>query len=83
MFFYGSNFSNQLQRAASLKEGGLIFGCYVSDPRAYGVVEVDDDKNAISIEEKPNKPKSSYAVPGLYFFDNNVIEYAKKCPTLR
>lgn len=46
-------------------------------------MEVDDDKNAISIEEKPNKPKSSYAVPGLYFFDNNVIEYAKKCPTLR
>ncbi|SFM25771.1 glucose-1-phosphate thymidylyltransferase [Gracilibacillus orientalis] len=76
--FYGSNFSNQLQRAFSLEEGGLIFGCYVNDPRAYGVVEVDDNNNAISIEEKPTQPKSSYAVPGLYFFDNNVIEYAKK-----
>lgn len=76
--FYGSNFGNRLKRAASLSSGGIIFGCYVKDPRAYGVVEVDEDMNALSIEEKPEHPKSSYAVPGLYFFDNNVIEIAKK-----
>ncbi|MFJ8064759.1 glucose-1-phosphate thymidylyltransferase RfbA [Psychrobacillus sp. NPDC096426] len=75
--FYGSDFGNRLQRAASLKNGGIIFGCYVKDPRAYGVVEVDNEKNAISIEEKPEKPKSSLAVPGLYFFDNAVVEIAK------
>ncbi|WP_138419835.1 glucose-1-phosphate thymidylyltransferase RfbA [Aquibacillus sediminis] len=75
--FYGSNFSNQLKKAASLEEGGLIFGCFVNDPRAYGVVEVDENRNAISIEEKPKNPRSSYAVPGLYFFDNNVVNYAK------
>lgn len=76
--FYGSNFGNRLQKAASLKSGGLIFGCYVKDPRAYGVVEVDEEMNAVSIEEKPEKPKSSFAVPGLYFFDNEVIEVSKK-----
>lgn len=75
--FYGSNFGNRLKKAASLKEGGEIFGCYVADPRRYGVVEVDENNNAISIEEKPNNPKSSLAVPGLYFFDNEVIEIAK------
>lgn len=75
--FYGSNLSNRLMQAASLKEGGIIFGCYVNDPRAYGVVEVDQHNNAISIEEKPENPKSSLAVPGLYFFDNSVIEIAK------
>jgi glucose-1-phosphate thymidylyltransferase len=63
-----------LQKPASLKNGGVIFGCYVNDPRAYGVVEVDEHMNAISIEEKPEHPKSSYAVPGLYFFDNKVVE---------
>jgi len=63
--FYGSYFGDRLQQAASLKSGGVIFGCYVKDPRAYGVVEVDDDMNAVSIEEKPKHPKSSFAVPGL------------------
>lgn len=75
--FYGSNFGNRLKKAASLKKGAEIFGCYVADPSAYGVVEVDSNNNAVSIEEKPEKPKSSYAVPGLYFFDNNVVEIAK------
>ncbi|MEY9969803.1 glucose-1-phosphate thymidylyltransferase [Lysinibacillus sp. RC46] len=75
--FYGSNFSVLLQEAATLKTGSIIFGCYVNDPRAYGVVEVDEQMNAISIEEKPAFPKSSYAVPGLYFFDNNVVAIAK------
>ena len=75
--FYGSNLSNRLKEAASLTTGGIIFGCYVNDPRAYGVVEVDDQMNAISIEEKPENPKSSYAIPGLYFFDNKVVEIAK------
>ncbi|WP_018394778.1 glucose-1-phosphate thymidylyltransferase RfbA [Bacillus sp. 37MA] len=75
--FYGSNFGNTLQKAASLKSGGIIFGCYVKDPRAYGVVEVDEDRNVISIEEKPANPKSSLAVPGLYFFDNHVVEIAR------
>lgn len=76
--FYGSDFGNRLQRAASLKSGGIIFGSYVKDPRAYGVVEVDKERNAVSIEEKPENPKSSLAVPGLYFFDNEVVEIAKK-----
>lgn len=75
--FYGSNFGNRLKKAAELKNGGIIFGCYVKDPRAYGVVEVDENRNAVSIEEKPEYPKSSYAVPGLYFFDNQVVEVAK------
>ncbi|MFJ7727901.1 glucose-1-phosphate thymidylyltransferase RfbA [Neobacillus sp. NPDC097160] len=76
--FYGSDFGNKLQKAATLQNGGIIFGCYVKDPRAYGVVEVDELRNAISIEEKPEYPKSSLAVPGLYFFDNDVVEIAKK-----
>lgn len=61
---------------ASLTNGSIILGCYVNDPRAYGVVEVDEQQNAISIEEKPEKPKSSYAIPGLYFFDNKVVQFA-------
>lgn len=76
--FYGSNFGNRLMEVAKLEEGASIFGCFVKDPRAYGVVEVDEHSKAISIEEKPEKPKSSYAVPGLYFFDNNVVDVAKK-----
>lgn len=75
--FYGSNLSEALNEAANIDMGCRIFGCYVNDPRAYGVVEVDENMNAISIEEKPEYPKSSYAIPGLYFFDNQVVEIAK------
>lgn len=75
--FYGSDFGNRLQRVASLTSGCVIFGCHVKDPSAYGVIEVDENRNAISIEEKPEFPKSSYAVPGLYFFDNDVVNIAK------
>lgn len=76
--FYGSNFGNILQREATLEEGALIFGCLVNDPRRYGVVEVDNQNNVISVEEKPESPKSSYAIPGLYFFDKNVVNYAQQ-----
>ena len=76
--FYGSNFGYKVQKAAELSSGALIFGCYVNNPGAYGVVEIDDDMNAVSIEEKPTNPRSSYAVPGLYFFDNRVVDYAKQ-----
>ncbi|MTD30564.1 glucose-1-phosphate thymidylyltransferase RfbA [Planomicrobium sp. YIM 101495] len=75
--FYGSDFGNRLKESAELKEGGIIFGCHVADPRAYGVVEVDEDMNIVSIEEKPKDPKSSYAVPGLYFFGPDVVEIAR------
>ena len=76
--FYASNLSILLNEAASLTKGSMILGCYVNDPRAYGVVEVDEQHNAISIEEKPQKPKSSYAIPGLYFFDNKVVQFANE-----
>jgi len=75
--FYGSSLSKRLNEAINLTKGSIILGCYVSDPRAYGVVEVDDNKSVLSIEEKPENPKSSYAIPGLYFFDNQVVEFAK------
>lgn len=75
--FYGSDFGNRVKEAAKLESGGIILGCQVKDPRAYGVVEVDANGNALSIEEKPKKPKSSFAVPGLYFFDNKVVKIAK------
>jgi glucose-1-phosphate thymidylyltransferase len=75
--FYGQHFSELLHNARSLQDGAVIFGYYVRDPRAYGVVEFDHEGNAMSIEEKPAHPKSNYAVPGLYFFDNNVIQIAK------
>lgn len=76
--FHGHRFSEILKRAASLKEGAVIFGYYVKNPRAFGVVEFDGEGNVISLEEKPENPKSKYVIPGLYFYDNNVIEIAKK-----
>jgi len=75
--FYGPNLSRILQNAVKLKEGGLIFGYLVKDPQRYGVVDFDSSGNVIGIEEKPKKPKSNYAVPGLYFYDNTVIQIAK------
>lgn len=75
--FYGTNFSETLNRASRLEEGAVIFGYYVNDPREYGVVAFDENKNVLNIEEKPKNPKSNYAVPGLYFYDNDVIEIAK------
>ncbi len=75
--FYGQSFSKLLREVASRESGATIFGYYVRDPREYGVVEFDESGKAISIEEKPAKPKSNYAVPGLYFYDNRVVDIAK------
>ena len=78
--FYGQSFSRVLKNAAERTEsqpGATIFGYYVKDPREYGVVEFDEEGTAISIEEKPEHPKSNYAVPGLYFYDNDVVEIAR------
>ena len=75
--FHGHRFSEILERAASLTKGAIIFGYYVRDPHAFGVVEFDDDGNVLSLEEKPEHPKSNYAIPGLYFYDNDVVEIAK------
>ncbi len=75
--FYGGDLSKNLQEQVN-PDGGVVFAYHVSDPERYGVVEFDSDMNAISIEEKPTKPKSNYAVPGLYFYDNSVVEIAKK-----
>jgi len=74
--FYGHHLTDTLQRAVQLKKGGIIFGYFVRDPERYGVVEFDADGNVTSIEEKPKKPKSNYAVPGLYFYDNDVVNIA-------
>jgi len=76
--FFGPGFSALLRQSATLKEGGLIFGYLVRDPERYGVVEFDKAMRALSIEEKPARPKSRYAVPGLYFYDNQVVEIAKQ-----
>ncbi|BCZ47083.1 glucose-1-phosphate thymidylyltransferase [Clostridium gelidum] len=76
--FYGQSFSEHLRQAASLENGAYIFGYYVQNPKDFGVVEFDDKGNVISLEEKPKKPKSKYAVPGLYFYDNSVVKKAKE-----
>ena len=76
--FYGQGFSKLLRQVASRKSGATIFGYYVRDPREYGVVEIGDDGMAVSIEEKPENPKSNYAVPGLYFYDNDVVKIASE-----
>jgi len=75
--FYGQGFQNLIKTCTN-PEGGMVFAYHVKDPKRYGVVEFDADFKAISIEEKPNKPKSNYAVPGLYFYDNSVVEVAKQ-----
>ncbi len=76
--FYGHDLTKSLQNANAQATGGTVFGYHVANPRAYGVVEFDTAGNAVSIEEKPIEPKSNYAIPGLYFFDARVVEYAKK-----
>lgn len=76
--FYGQGFSKLLRQVAAREKGATIFGYYVRDPREYGVVEIDDNGMAVSIEEKPEHPKSNYAVPGLYFYDNDVVKIASE-----
>ena len=76
--FYGDGFSSKLEAAARLQTGATIFGYYVKDPERYGVAEIDDDCNVLSLEEKPQQPKSHYAVTGLYFYDNQVVDIARK-----
>jgi glucose-1-phosphate thymidylyltransferase len=75
--FYGFDFGNVAEKFKNKEQGGLVFGYWVSDPERYGVIEFDDNKKVISIEEKPSKPKSNYAVPGIYFYDNKVVNIAK------
>jgi len=76
--FWGQSFTKSLSSAAQLDEGAIIFGYHVKDPNSFGVVEFDKDGNVISLEEKPENPKSEYAIPGLYFYDNTVVEKVKK-----
>jgi glucose-1-phosphate thymidylyltransferase len=75
--FYGHELTELLKDASELREGAIVFGYYVKDPQRYGVLEFDDKRNVVSIEEKPKKPKSNYAICGLYFYDNNVARIAK------
>ncbi|AJG97800.1 glucose-1-phosphate thymidylyltransferase [Clostridium beijerinckii] len=75
--FYGQSFTEHLRKTASLEKGAYVFGYYVQNPKAFGVVEFDEEGRVISLEEKPEKPKSKYAVPGLYFYDNSVVKKAK------
>jgi glucose-1-phosphate thymidylyltransferase len=76
-FLYGHGLSTMLQEAGKIQDGGLVFATYVQDPERYGVVEFDDECNALSIEEKPSRPKSNFAVMGLYFYDRHVVELAR------
>lgn len=76
--FYGQGFVPRLASASNVKDGAVIFGYYVHDPKEFGVVEFDSDNNVVSLEEKPENPKSNYAIPGLYFYDNSVIKRAKE-----
>lgn len=75
--FYGQGFGPRLSEAASIEKGAVIFGYYVNNPKEFGVVEFDEEYNVVSLEEKPEKPKSHYAIPGLYYYDNSVVEKAK------
>ena len=75
--FFGENFTNRLKEASNKKTGATVFGYYVDDPERFGIVEFDKNGKAISIEEKPEKPKSNYCVTGLYFYDNDVVKFAK------
>ncbi|SHJ20595.1 glucose-1-phosphate thymidylyltransferase RfbA [Halodesulfovibrio aestuarii] len=76
--FYSDGLTEMLERCATTTHGGVVFGYHVQDPQRYGVVEFDADFNALSVEEKPEEPRSSYAVTGLYFFDNRAVEFAKQ-----
>ncbi len=75
--FFGHGFAEKVQKCSQLKDGGIIFGYLVRDPERYGVVEFDDENRVIDIEEKPENPKSKYAVPGLYFYDNDIVQIAQ------
>lgn len=76
--FYGQGFSPILKKISGKTTGATVFGCLVKDPHRFGIVELDEEKKAVSLEEKPQNPKSNYAVTGLYFYDNKVVEFAKK-----
>ena len=76
--FFGGNLIHMLEEARTVKKGAVVFGYYVKNPKAYGVVEFDDNGHAISLEEKPTEPKSNFAIPGLYFYDGTVVDKAKR-----